>query len=827
MAHDLQVDLDVLLPEVDDERDRCVDRLVESLRHLEGVNEVHVVPAEADRPASLCLHVDAGSVSLSSVRDRARATGAEISERYGHALWRIDGLTHAGRADTIAATLRRRSGVLDASASADGLVRIEYDRTATSAPELADALRSFGPISGGDRRRPAVAGAPSTIEHRAEPDTARGEHEHDHATGHGRELSFVIVGVIAYAIGRVLDWTIEANTVPTAFYSVCAVVLGLVVARDATESVRARRLDIDLLMLVAAGGAIAIGELPDAALLLTLFCLGHTLEAYAMARARAAIAALGELAPTRARRRVNGLVAEVDADALQIGDLVLVRPDERIPADGLLISGITMVDESAMTGESMPVDKTPSTVPRDSLPVFASLPSASRLFSGTLNGSGAIEMIVLRPTADSTITRVIALVADAEIQVAPSQQLTRKIVRWFVPAVLGLVAGLLVVGPLLGEPWRESFLRAMAVLVASSPCALAIATPSAVLAAISRAAREGVLIKGGGPLEALARVRTFAFDKTGTLTQGAPALVSVVPFAPATEDQLLAVSAAVEASSDHPLARALHRGAFERRPDLARLDATDIRSVTGRGVTATIAAQPVVIGNRAIFDGIDIPALVQAAQQDLEAQGRTTMIVRHGEQFLGVLGVMDVPRPEAAAAVAALRAGGAEQIVMLSGDSPTVASAVAASVGITDAIGGLLPDGKVDAIRARRNRGARIAMIGDGVNDAPALAIADVGIAMGAAGSDVALEAADIALMGDRIDHLPFLVELSQRCSRIIRQNLIVSLGIVAILVPLTIAGVGIGPAVIAHEGSTLLVVANALLLLGHRAAPITRSAPR
>jgi Zn2+/Cd2+-exporting ATPase len=826
MSHDVQLDLDVLLPEVTDERDRCVDRLVESMRRIDGVNEAHVVAAAGNRPAQLCLHVDAGSVSFAAIGDRARVSGAELSDRYGHALWRLDGLSHAVRAETVAAALRRRSGVLDASATADGLVRIEYDRTATSAPVLADALRAFGAITGVDMARrpptPVAERAAAPVPERQGPPAPEHAADHDHAAGHRRELWFVVGGALAYAVARALDWTIAGDAVPNALYATCAAVLGLVVARDVAASVRARVLDIDFLMFVAAAGAIAIGELADAALLLTLFCLGHTLEGYAMTRARAAIAALGELAPTRARRRVAGEVEDVEADELRAGDVVLVRPDERIPADGLLVAGTTAVDESAVTGESMPVEKSPVASAGEALPAFPALPATARLFSGTLNGSGAIEMIVLRPGSDSTIARVIALVTDAETQVAPSQQLTRRIVRWFVPAVIGLVVGLLVVGPLLGEPWRESFLRAMAVLVASSPCALAIATPSAVLAAISRAAREGVLVKGGGPLEALARVRTFAFDKTGTLTEGTPALVSVVPFSPADDDQLLAVSAAVEASSDHPLARALHRGAFDRRSGLARLDATEVRSVTGRGVTAIVEGRPAAIGNRALFDGVDIPGLVLAAQQDLEAQGQTTMIVRHGEQFLGVLGVMDVPRASAAETVAALRSLGAEHVVMLSGDSPAVASAIAATVGIDETVGGLLPEGKVDAIRSRRAAGQHVAMIGDGVNDAPALAIADVGIAMGAAGSDVALDAADIALMGDRLDRLPFLVGLSRRCARVIHQNLILSLGVVAVLVPMTIAGVGIGPAVIAHEGSTLLVVANALMLLGHRAPSST-----
>ena len=409
------------------------------------------------------------------------------------------------------------------------------------------------------------------------------------------------------------------------------------------------------------------------------------------------------------------------------------------------------------------------------------------------------------------------MVADAETQVSPTQQLTRRIVSVFVPAVLALVALLLVIPPLLGEPFDESFMRAMAVLVAASPCALAIATPSAVLAAIARAAKGGVLVKGGGPLEDLGRVDTVAFDKTGTLTEGRPQLVAVAPSSGASEDEILEVALAIESLSDHPLASAITVGAEQRRPGLRRLVATDVRAVMGKGITGTIEGTTVTIGNAALFDGTPLPPELVATKDELETAGRTTMIVRRGDRYLGVLGVMDTPWPEAKEAIGALLALGIARVVMLSGDQQSVADAVAAQVGVPEARGGLLPEAKVEAIRELAGPDGRgVAMIGDGVNDAPVLATASVGIAMGAAGSDVALETADIALMADRLDRLPFAVGLARRASAVIRQNLFFSLGVVAVLIPLTLMGVGIGPAVIAHEGSTLVVVANVLLLLGY-----------
>lgn len=645
-----------------------------------------------------------------------------------------------------------------------------------------------------------------------------------HTHGSSYELAISLTALAAYLVARVLDWTTTDLPIVIVLYVLTAAVTGTLVARDVLTSLRERRFDIEALMLLAAIGAAAIGHWSDAALLLVLFSVGHGLEHFATGRARSAIAALAELSPTTARRRnADGELEEVSVELLAVGDIVVVRPDERVAADGIVIRGNSSVDEAPVTGESVPVEKSPLAEPlgsRGALPDLARIPPAHRVFAGTLNGSGLLEISVARPAQDSTLARVAAMVADAEEQVSPTQVVTDRIVAVFVPAVLVLVAGLLFVPLLLGDAAEPTFMRAMAVLVAASPCALAIATPSAVLAGIARAARGGVLVKGGAPLEQLGRIDTIAFDKTGTLTEGRPKVVAVVVADGSTEDDLLATAVAVEQLSTHPLADAVVSHGRERG-GLAELTATEVRSVPGAGVTAVVDGDTVEIGNAVLF-GVSLPDTLDRARIDYEQAGATTMVLRRGGEFLGLIAVMDRPRPDAASTIDALRDLGIDRTVVLSGDQPGVVDQVAAELGITDAHGGLLPADKVEAIRTLAGVSRNgVAMVGDGVNDAPAMATATVGIAMGAAGSDVALETADIALMADRLDRLPFAVDLARRSSRVIRQNLFFSLAVVAVLIPLTIAGVGIGPAVIAHEGSTLVVVANALALLGRKERPI------
>lgn len=442
------------------------------------------------------------------------------------------------------------------------------------------------------------------------------------------------------------------------------------------------------------------------------------------------------------------------------------------------------------------------------------------MFAGTLNGSGALEVLVTNRAEDSTLARVIAMVRDTDTQKSPTQRFIDRFQLVYVPAVIAGVLTVIGFGALaLSEPFADSFYRGMVVLVAASPCALAIATPSAVLAGVARAAQAGVLAKGGGPLESLGRVKAIAFDKTGTLTWGQPRVTDIVPVRPELRERLVTTVVAVESFSDHPLAAAITRDLVSEVASGTESVAEEVNSVTGRGVTARVDGHPTEIGNLTMFEELDpagVPEQVAATVDRLHALGRTTMIVRHGGVYLGVLGVMDTPRAEAASVIEQLRGLGITDMVVISGDNQRVADAVADGLGLDAAHGGLLPEDKVSMI-ARLNAKGGTAMVGDGVNDAPAMVNSSVGIAMGAGGSAVALETADVALMSDDIGRLPFAVALSRRTAAIIRQNLTVALVIVAALVPATLIGLPIGPAVFIHEGSTLLVVANALRLLRFR----------
>lgn len=674
---------------------------------------------------------------------------------------------------------------------------------------------------------------PHRHSHSEDEGHAQGD-RHDHGEGDGHshadggilgrhtELIFslgcgLLLGV-GFAIEKLSDTA--PSWLPLSFYCGAYLVGGFFTVQEALANIRRGKFEIDTLMLVAAAGAAILGAWAEGALLLFLFSLGHALEHFAMGRATQAIEALAKLAPQTATVKVDNEMREVPVEQLSVGDIVIVRPNERLPADGFVVEGRSSVNQAPVTGESIPVDKQP-VEDRDTARARPdSTAASSKVFAGTINGSGALEVEVTRTSKESVLAKVVKMVSEAEARKSPSQRFTDKFQRVFVPAVLFLAVALLGAGFVVDEPFAASFYRSMAVLVAASPCALAIATPSAVLSGVARAARGGVLIKGGAPLEALGAIRTIAFDKTGTLTEGNPRIADIRPMEGVTNEELLATAVAVEAASDHPLAQAIVRDGRQRLGNRKIDPATDLQSLTGRGVRASYDGEAVWIGKAEMFGSDDVPAIGPAAKSAVEAlraAGQTTMVVRKGERELGVIGLMDSPRSSARQVLARLRELGITQMVMLSGDHQKVAVAIAKDVGLDDARGDLMPDDKVRTIGELKADAKQIAMVGDGVNDAPAMASSTVGIAMGAAGSDVALETADVALMGDRLETLPFVIGLSRATRRIILQNLVVSLGVVALLVPATILGLGIGPAVAVHEGSTLLVVFNALRILAYR----------
>jgi Cd2+/Zn2+-exporting ATPase len=848
----LQIDLSIILPDLPDEKDRCVERLMALLDDRAGIEKVHVRPATKTHPDQLCIHYDPGTITLHRVQQLAKQAGATLTDQYGHFVGTLAGIRHARQARTVSDQISRWPGILEASVSASGAVHLEFDRKKTRLSLILTKLEENNtPVFQGDKvdadnqtnqpepskKSLQVSKTKHATTERVTKKTLRtadenhqekdghdhehhegDEHNHEHGGifGPNTELIFAILCAVCLGIGFGLSFvsSLPAWTSLT-LYGLAYFFGGFFTAKEAIEAIRKGQFEIDFLMLVAAAGAGFLGEWAEGALLLALFSIGHALEHFAMNRARKSIAALADLSAKTATVRRGNLTEEIDVSELKVGDVIIVKPNSKIAADGLVIKGGGPVNQAPITGESVPVDKQPISDPN--LDPARAKPE-NKVFAGTINGTSVQEIKVIKAASDSTLARLIKLVNEAESQQSPTQQFTDRFERWFVPAVLILVVTLCFAYLVIDEPFAKSFYRAMAVLVAASPCALAISTPSAVLSGVARAARDGVLVKGGRPLEDLGELTAVAFDKTGTLTQGKPRLVQIVTL-DSSEEQLLQVAIAVERLSDHPLAQAIVKDGNDKLGKKTVPEAKNLKALTGRGVQAKVDGKAVYIGNKALFN--EQKTLTDAVKQkadELEAGGHTAMIVQQGNTFLGILGVMDTPREEAKQTLSELKELGIQRMIMLTGDNQRVADAIAKEVGLTDAMGDLLPEAKVQAVQKLRQGEGKVAMVGDGVNDAPAMAKSTVGIAMGAAGSDVALETADIALMGDQLAKLPFAIGLSRAARRIIRQNLYISLGMVALLIPLTILGVArIGPAVIAHEGSTLLVVFNALRLLAYK----------
>ncbi len=600
-------------------------------------------------------------------------------------------------------------------------------------------------------------------------------------------------------------------------------------------------LNIEFLMIAAALGAAVIGEWEEGALLLFLFSLSGALESFASDRTRQAIARLAELRPETAWVRLEDGVAERNIELLAVGDVVVVRPGERMPVDGTVLQGTTNVDQSPITGESTQVYKA----------------AGDAVFSGTINGSGAIEVQVTKLASESTISKIIGLVEEAQENAAPTQQFIDRFSQPYTLAVIAATVLAILVPLIFGsEPFDRTLYRAMTLLVVASPCALIISTPASILSAIAAAARGGVLFKGGAHLERAANLDILAFDKTGTLTYGEHQLTDVVPFNGYGEEEVISKAADAESLSEHPIGRAILNRAQEM--DLAVETPRDFRGVAGHGVQAVFTRdgheEMVYAGGAKLFESeaVELSPEVRKIGRQLQGQGKTAILVARRSSLLeessawgqesgndatarattssapgqeweavGFIAVSDTLRVDAAETVAGLREMGVARIAMLTGDNRDVAEAVAAEVGVQDVYPELLPEQKVEIVEKLRESGT-VAMVGDGINDAPALATSDLGIAMGGAGTDVALETADIVLMSDDLDKLPFMLRLSRRARDIVRQNIYVSVTAILTLVLLTVVAPIFLPdfrlplpvGVLGHEGSTLIVVVNGLRML-------------
>ncbi len=592
---------------------------------------------------------------------------------------------------------------------------------------------------------------------------------------------------------------------PIAFYGI-GILAGLwLVAPKAWLSALALRPDMNLLMTIAVVGAAAIGEWFEAATVAFLFSLSLLLESWSVGRARRAIAALMDLTPPIARlREPDGGVQEVAPSEVPVGSALIVRAGEKIPLDGVVLRGISGVNQAPITGESLPVDKSPG----------------DEVFAGTINGDGTLEIESTKPADDSTLAHIIKLVGDAQSRRAPSERWVERFAVVYTPLVMATAVLVLLVPPLLfGGQWSDWIYRSLVLLVIACPCALVISTPVSVVASLAAAARNGVLIKGGVFIEVPARLKAIAMDKTGTLTRGEPSVIDVVPMNGHDDTELLTRAGALEAHSNHPLARAIISEIENRGLSLPEADQFEI--TPGKGATGRINGKTYWLGSHRYLEERrqETPEVHEQLERMQEA-GRTVVVIGNDEHVCGFLTLADSIRDETQAALAALRETGIEHLVMLTGDNEGTARAIAAQAGIDEVHAELLPEDKIAAVETLVGKYGQVAMLGDGVNDAPALGRATLGIAMGAAGSDAAIETADIALMSDDLSRLPWLIQHSRHTIAVIRQNIVFALAVKALFVVLTFAGfASLWAAIAADTGASLLVIANGLRLLGSRPA--------
>jgi Cd2+/Zn2+-exporting ATPase len=772
-----QWNINSLLPDIESEEDYCVQRLLTALIKQKGILQAHLI--EGSSPHQLCLHYDPSILAHSDVHKLVQKNSSKITRRYRHATLPIEGMDCSDCALVLEHGLSRIEGILSVSVSyAEQQIWVEYDSQDIGQRGIQQSIRRMGYDI---------------------PKTGLSRILHDH-----QALIFSFLS----GLFLLLAWVSEQFfNVPQSFilgaYALSYFLGGFkLVSHSIHHILRERRLDIDLLMLTAAIGAAILGEWAEGALLLFLFSLGHALEDRAMNRARKAILTLADMTPRTAHIFRDGREEILPIEEIQLGDLLFIPPGSRIPVDGTVQRGSSSIDLSVITGEAMPVDIT----------------ECDDVFAGAINGEGALEVQATRLAKDSTLSRIIQLVQKAQTQKSPSELISRRITRFLVPSILIVDLFLIVLPPFFGVPFEESFLRAMTLLVAASPCALALGTPSAILASLARAARSGVLIKGGAHLENMGNLKAIAFDKTGTITFGTPHVTDIIAFHPYTETEILKWAAAIEQRSAHPLSRAVVLAANERGIELPTPQY--VKADTGKGIQATLDEGDIWVGKYLVpgDDRLGDDPEVRSKIEKLERQGKTVIAVRLNATITGIIAITDQVRPEARRTISELAARGIHHMVMLTGDNTQTAEHFASQVGLNEVQAQLMPEDKLQALKELEKKYETIAMVGDGVNDAPALANATVGIAMGGAKTQVALETADVVLMADDLSKLPFAITLGKKTAAIIKQNFIIALGVITGLIILTLANLtGIGLAIVLHEGSTVLVILNSLRLLGYQ----------
>ncbi|MFJ8088203.1 heavy metal translocating P-type ATPase [Lysinibacillus sp. NPDC095746] len=612
----------------------------------------------------------------------------------------------------------------------------------------------------------------------------------------GISLLFIVLG---YVFGAMRS---ETEPLTIGMFIIAILVGGIGIFKTGFRNLARFEFDMKTLMTIAVIGAAIIGEWEEAAVVVFLFAVSEALEAYSMDKARQSIRQLMDIAPPTATiKRAHGEhfhEMELPTEEIEIGDILIVKPGQKIAMDGIVVSGLSAVNQAAITGESIPVSKTVD----------------DEVFAGTLNEEGALEIRVTKRVEDTTIAKIIHLVEEAQAEKAPSQQFVDRFAKYYTPAIMIVALLVAVIPPLFIGDWQHWIYQGLAVLVVGCPCALVVSTPVAIVTAIGNAARQGVLIKGGIHLEQLGHIEAIAFDKTGTLTKGQPAVTDIFTSQNMSKDYVLQLVAAVEKQSQHPLAKAILQALHEE--NLTELKPTDFQSVTGKGAYATVDGQIIYVGSlKWIATLTTVDEMIKEQVEKLQQQGKTVVAAVSNNQFIGMIGIADQLRQESKEVLDKLNGLKVKHKVMLTGDAKPTAQAIATSLNMTDVRASLLPAEKLMAIKDLRAQYGAVAMVGDGVNDAPALASADVGIAMGGAGTDAALETADIALMGDDLTKLPYTIGLSRKTLRIIKENIIFALALKLVALLLVIPGwLTLWIAIFADMGATLLVVFNSLRLI-------------
>ncbi len=777
----------------------CAEIIHKTVAEKEGILQVRATP----EAGQIAVEYDAGQISDAGAARAMRRLSPELEERWRACTMRLG--KSGGRAcESCAIGLERRleqiGGVRQASASyMGGALTVTYDSARVSPEEIGRKVKQMG-----------VEVMPSAAELR-EPEEMFLPSTRRQVWGwfiHNPEAILTAVTLAAMSAAWLLEKTAELPLLIAGLYVAAYAAGGYYGLKGGVESLRQKTIDVDLLMILAAVGAALAGQPFEGAMLLFLFSLSNVLQDFALDQTRSAIRALMQLRPSQALIRRGGKERLLPIEQVAVSDLMIVKPGDRIALDGVVAGGESSVDQAAVTGESMPVSKKPG----------------DQVFAGSINKNGHLEVRVSKLSKDSTIARLIQMVEEARSQKAETQRFIDQAEQYYALGVIILTA-LFIVVPLAlwNAPFESAFYKAMTILVAASPCAIVISAPATVLSAIGNGAKRGVLFKGGAYVENAAAIKAMAFDKTGTLTMGEPQVTDIHPIAGLTENELLALATAVEAKSEHPLAQAAVRAAEERQLDVPA--ASGFQSVTGKGVTARVAGRVIHIGNPRYFAGRDFAGLAEAeaAVAQYQEMGKTSVLAVEEDgagrgRVLGIIAYADVLRPDAAAVIADLRKQGIEHIVMLTGDNERVARRIAEQVGVDDVFAELMPEDKVTAVKRVRQKYGPAAMVGDGVNDAPALATADIGIAMGAAGADVALETADIVLMADKLDNLPYLVGLSRKTRQTLIVNLTFALGMIALMLFLIIfKNLPLPLAVLGHEGGTALVSLNGIRLLNYQ----------